>query len=122
MGPFTRLSASQPILVGLAIAGPVAVTLGPEVDVLADADGSSRHLGLVNLVSLSIAVAPRVTVGGEIWENWNLDPAGTVRQASADAAIAYAASNALQLDLGANFGLNRQTADIELYGGASILF
>ncbi|WP_309662061.1 transporter [Sphingomonas sp.] len=117
-----KVEGGLAVPVGLALGGPVTVTFGPEVDVLADADGSGRHFGLTNLVSLSVAVAPRVTVGGELWGNWNLDPAGTVKQASADAAIAYAASNALQLDLGANVGLNRQTPDIELYAGASILF
>ena len=117
-----KVEGGLAVPLSFAVVGPVTATLGPEVDVLADADGSGRHIGLVNLVSLSAVVAPRVTLGGEIWGNWNLDPAGTVRRASADAAIAYAASNVLQLDLGANVGLNRQTADIELYAGASILF
>lgn len=117
-----KVEGGLAVPISFSIAGPVTMTLGPEVDVLADADGSGRHFGLVNLVNLSATVAPRVTIGGEIWGNWNLDPDGTVRQASADAAIAYAASNRLQYDVGANLGLTRATADVELYAGASLLF
>jgi len=41
---------------------------------------------------------------------------------SADASVAYLASDRVQIDAGANAGLNRATPDIELYGGLSILF
>jgi hypothetical protein len=117
-----KVEGGLAVPISFAVAGPITMTLGPELDALADADGSGRHVGLVNLLNLSAAVAPRVTIGGEIWGSWNLDPAGTIRQASVDAAIAYAASHTLQLDLGANLGLTRQTPDVELYAGASILF
>ena len=51
----------------------------------------------------------------------NLDTAGTLRQASADMALAYAAAGNLQLDAGANLGLTRDTSDLELYGGEKLL-
>ena len=68
------------------------------------------------------STAPRLTLAGELWSNLNFDPAGTLRQASADAALAYAVSNDLQLDAGANLGLNANTPDIEVYVGTSIRF
>ena len=117
-----KVEGGLAVPVSFSVAGPVTMTLGPELDLLADADGSGRHVGLVNLVNLSATVAPRLSVGGEIWGNWNFDPAGTVRQASVDTAIAYAATDRLQLDFGANFGLTHQTADVELYTGVSFLF
>ena len=52
----------------------------------------------------------------------NFQPGGTVRQASADAALAYAPSKAVQLDIGANLGLTRATADVESYAGLSLRF
>ena len=104
------------------LAGPVTATFGPEVDLLADAHGHGRHFAIVQLVNLSAPVAPRLTLIGELWANWNFDPDGTVRQASADAAIAFAATNTIQLDAGANIGLSRDTADLELYAGASVRF
>jgi hypothetical protein len=36
--------------------------------------------------------------------------------------VAFLPTKRVQLDAGANFGLNRDTPDIELYAGASILF
>lgn len=108
--------------VSFTLAGPVTATLGPEADLLADADGHGRHLAIVQLVNLSAPVAPRLTLAAELWSNFNFDPAGTVKQASADVAVAYAATCRLQLDVGANAGLTRDTPDIEVYAGASILF
>lgn len=102
--------------------GRATMTLGPEVDALAGADGSGRHLALVNLVNVSVPIAPRWTIAGEVWTNLNFDPAGTIEQASADAALAYALSKDLQLDAGANIGLTAATADLELYAGLSFRF
>jgi hypothetical protein len=102
--------------------GNATLTLGPEVDLLADSDGHGRHAAIVQLVNLAAPVAPRLTLVGELWTNWNFDPDGTVRQASADVAAAYAVTSNFQVDGGANFGLTRDTADIELYAGASIRF
>lgn len=102
--------------------GPVTVVLGPELDVLADADGDGRHPALVNLVNVAGPVAPGLTLVGELWTMTNFDPADRVTQASADAALAWAVSERVQFDLGANFGLNRNTADVEIYAGASMRF
>ncbi len=117
-----KLEGGLAVPISFALAGPVTLTLGPELDLLADADGHGRHAALVNLVNLSTPIAPRLTLASELWTNLNFDPAGTVRQASIDGAIAYAVSSELQLDLGANAGLTRDTADIELYAGASVRF
>lgn len=117
-----RVEGGIAVPVSLAVKGPVTLTFGPEVDLLADSDGAGRHLALINLVNLAGPVAPRLTLAGELWISRNLDPAGHVTQASADVAVAYAVSNRLQLDAGANAGLTRATADIELYTGLSIRF
>jgi hypothetical protein len=131
--PFAKLpTAKRPIgnrkvEGGLAVPfsfslGGATATFGPEVDVLADGEGQGRHAALINLVNLSGAVAPRLTLAAELWSNLNFDPAGTVKQASADAAIAYALSNEMQLDGGVNVGLTKDTADLELYTGISLRF
>jgi hypothetical protein len=39
-----------------------------------------------------------------------------------DGSIAYLVSDNLQLDAGANFGLNNRTPDVELYSGVSVRF
>ena len=117
-----RVEGGLAVPLSFALAGPATMTLGPELDWLADSDGHGRHLALVNLVNVALPVAPRVTATGELWTNVNFDPAGTLKQASADVALAFAASNAVQLDGGANLGLTRDTPDVEIYVGASIRY
>ena len=108
-----------PIVYGL----PAGVTLdlGPEVDILADSDGHGRHVQLVGLVNLSKSVG-KTTFYGELWTGQNHDPAATVRQYSADVAVTYLLTPTLQLDVGANFGLNRATPDAQSYLGIAARF
>ena len=108
--------------ISIASGSPLTVVLGPELDVLADINGDSRHLQLVNLVNASALVAPRLTLAGELWTATNFDPANTVTLASADVALAYAANANAQVDLGANLGLNSVTPDLEIYAGISLRF
>ncbi|HYX45718.1 MAG TPA: transporter [Sphingomicrobium sp.] len=99
-----------------------SLALTPELDWVADADGHGHHAAMAQVASLGFAVTDKLNLSGEIWGAWDWDPSGTTRQMSADAAAAYLLSNDVQLDAGANFGLNRNTPDIELYGGVSVLF
>jgi hypothetical protein len=108
--------------VSFKLSGQVTMTLGPELDALADSPGKGRHLALVNLVNVSAPIAERVTLSGEYWSNVNFQPSGTIRQASADAALAYAPSKDVQLDVGANLGLTPATPDVEFYVGLSLRF
>lgn len=117
-----KVEGGVAVPISFAAAGPVTMTLGPELDLLADGDGHGHHAALVNLVNLSAPVAPRLTLAGELWINFNFDPAGTVRQYSLDGALAYLVTDRLQVDAGANFGLTRATPDLELYGGVSFRF
>jgi hypothetical protein len=104
------------------IGNGLTLTLGPEIDALSDADGHGYHAALTNLVNLGWSATPKLSLSAELWNNLNFDPTGTQRMWSADASAAYLASDRVQIDAGANFGLNRATPDIELYGGVSLLF
>ena len=102
--------------------GSATLTLGPEADLLADADGHGRHVALVNLVNFAGPIAPRLTLVGELWTMTNFDPARTATLASIDAALTYAVNPTIHLDLGANLGLTKHTADAELSAGVSLRF
>jgi hypothetical protein len=102
--------------------GPFTLSFDPEFDLLADAVGHGRHLAMSQVVNLAVSLSEKLSISSELWHEWDWDPARTVRQASADGSIAYLLSNDLQLDGGANFGLNRNTPDVELYTGVSVLF
>lgn len=132
--PFLKLPTARRVFGNGAFEGGVAlpvsfpapggfsVALGPEIDLLVDADGEGRHANLVNLVNVSRPVTDRLTVIGEVWSAMNFDPSGRTGQASADFALAWAVSGNAQLDAGANFGLTGDTPDWQIYFGASRRF
>jgi hypothetical protein len=101
---------------------PLTLSLDPELDLLAGADGDGRHLATQQVVNLGLQATAKVSVSTEIWAKWDWDAAGTGKQVSWDVAAAYLPSKDLQLDVGANFGLNKQTPDVELYTGVSVRF
>src|SRR5206468_7720875 len=101
---------------------PFSIGLAPEVDWVADADGHGHHAGMVQVATLGWAATGKLSLSAEIWGQWDWDPSGTTRQASADTSAAYLISNDVQLDAGANFGLNKATPDVEFYGGISKRF
>jgi hypothetical protein len=100
----------------------LSIGLTPELDWAADADGHGHHAAMEQVVSLGWASTSKLDLSAELWRQWDWDPSGTTRQASADGAVAYLLSNSVQLDAGANFGLNRDTPDVELYAGYSQRF
>lgn len=108
--------------VAIALPGSFALTFGPEVDALANVDGNGRHAAIVNLVNLSHPLGSRASLAIELWSMSNRDPSGMVKQSSADIAVAWLATPVLQLDAGANFGLNNATPDAQVYVGLSRRF
>jgi hypothetical protein len=101
---------------------PFSLGLTPEVDWVADADGGGHHLAMAQVASLGWAATDKLNLSAEIWRAWDWDPSGTTRQMSADGSAAYLLNNDVQLDAGANLGLNRATPDLELYAGVSERF
>ena len=101
---------------------PFTLSLDPELDLLADSDGHGRHLATQQVVNLGLQANDKLSFSTELWAMWDWDPAGTSKQVSWDGSVAYLVNKDLQLDAGANFGLNSQTPDIELYTGVSIRF
>ena len=108
--------------VNYEINSKLTLTTVPEVDFLKDAVGNGRHVNTVQLINLGVSLPNGFTLYGELWGDWNFDPAGTTRQFSADTALAYGVTPYLQLDVGANFGLNRYTPGAQVYIGVAQKF
>jgi hypothetical protein len=109
--------------IGIALGkSPLSIGLTPELDFVADADGHGHHAAVAQVASLGWQASDRLNLSVDLWGQWDWDPAGTTRQASADGSVAYLLSNDVQLDAGANFGLNRVTPDAQLYTGVSVRF
>jgi len=101
-------------------AGKATLTLVPQFNLLADALApDDRHFEFQGVINIAHPIAPRTTLVAELWTSQNWDPAGTVRQYSADTAVSYLLNDALQLDVGGNFGLNQATPDVQVHIGVS---
>ncbi len=135
LDPFVKIPTANHQLGNGKVEGgllvPVQVTLGkssltlsldPELDVLADQNENGRHLAMSQVFNLGASLNDKVNVSAELWGQWDWDPAGTGKQYSADIAFAYLPNKNLKLDWGANFGLNKQTPDVEVYTGVSVRF
>jgi hypothetical protein len=107
--------------INVSAPGGWTVTLGPQIDVLADTDGDGHHIGLTGLVNLAKQFGA-FTLYNELWTNQNFDPAGTVSQYSYDVSLAWLPQPTLQFDVGANIGLNAATPDLVAYVGISTRF
>lgn len=100
----------------------ITLTSVPELDILKNGLNDGRHAATTQLVNVGFALPGNFTLYAELWGAWNFDPAATVEQFSADAALAYAATPYLQLDAGLNFGLNAATPGVQGYIGISQKF
>lgn len=113
-----RVEGGVAVPVNISVPGGWTVTLGPQLDILADSDGRGHHAGVTGLFNVARQFGP-FTLYNEIWASHNPDPAGTLRQASYDVALAWLASNELQVDIGANIGLTRATPGLVVSIGVS---
>jgi hypothetical protein len=99
-----------------------SLSFTPELDWTADGDGHGHHAGAQSVANIGWQATKKLNLSAEIWGGWDWDPAGTVRQASVDGAIAYLVNDKVQIDTGANVGLNRNTPDLDVYVGIAKQF
>ncbi len=90
----------------------------PELDLLLNASGTGRHATAVNVVGLGRAMGA-FTLGTELWTSQDFDPRGVTSQYSFDLDATWQPLRDFQLDGGVNFGLNRNTPDVQVYVGVS---
>jgi hypothetical protein len=100
----------------------LTLTLMPEMDVEPNSSGAGQHLNTSDVLTLAFNLPRRVTFYLELWADWDLDPARTIRQRSADLAVALGLSDYLQVDVGVNLGLNAATPQAQAYVGLSQKF
>jgi hypothetical protein len=91
----------------------------PEIDLVANGDGSGRHARGIDALGINRTLGDGFTVGAEIWTVQDFDPAGTAAQYSADLTAAWLMDPSTQFDAGVYFGLDKQTPDVEISIGIS---
>ena len=100
----------------------ISLTFNSEWDRLKNSADSNFHNQFVSTVGLSGPIAKDLTLTVELWSQTNYDPVQTVRQYSFDTALAWVVKPNLQLDVGANFGLNKETPALQVYTGITRRF
>jgi hypothetical protein len=134
ISPFVKLGTAPDGIGNRATEGGIAalyswefakgwqLSLNSEIDYLKNADDNRYHNQYVNIVGVSRELVKDVTLTAELWSQVNVDPSGTVKQYSFDTAIAWNVRPNVQLDLGANFGLNSDTPALQIYAGIAQRF
>lgn len=92
-----------------------------EVDVLKNASDTGHYYNYSQLFNLSHPIGDKTTVFGEIYSALGTDHY-TPPVYTFDVAVAYLITPTLQIDAGANFGLNAAAPNVQAYAGLSKRF
>ena len=95
--------------------------LEEEVDVLRNAVNTGHHFSYTQLINLSHPIGKQLTVYGEFFSQLGVDK-GNPPVYTFDAAVAWAVTSNLQLDVGTNIGLNQNAPNLQLYAGIAQRF
>jgi hypothetical protein len=115
------VEAGLAVPVNIDLPADFSLGISPEADLLLDEDESDRHLSAMTAINIGKTIG-KVNVAAELWGQEDFDPAGTTEQVSADVMATWTPRPKLQFDVGANFGLNRDTPGVQLYAGVSTRF
>lgn len=93
-----------------------------EIDAAVNEDGHGRHVAFSETVGLGLALTEALTATAELQALRDDDPSSATTQMLAGLSLACMLSKDMQIDAGANAGLNRNAPDVELYLGVSRRF
>jgi hypothetical protein len=118
------IEAGGVVSLQFALSEKWSVSLVPEIDLLKNQNDGGRHEAGVVALGLTRAVSSQVSASAELWADVNGDPAGTATEESFDLAATWQPPGTvdLQLDAGANIGLNAETPAEQIYVGISHRF
>lgn len=105
---------------GLSESASLAFTVSAEAAV--DEDGDGRHAAFGGVAGVSVDLSEAVNATLELGVTHDDDPAGTSTPVLAGLSVGWQPGANWQLDAGANVGLNRSAADLQLYFGVSRRF
>jgi hypothetical protein len=98
------------------------IQFSPEIDAATDGDGRGRHFAYSGTWGLGVSLGDTLGVTAEFQAARDQDPAGHSTALLAGLSAAWMRSDDLQLDIGANLGLNDNAPDVQVYFGFSRRF
>jgi hypothetical protein len=93
-----------------------------EMDAAVDEDRDGRHLAYGGVLGVGFDLSQTVSAMFEISMLRDNDPTGHATEALSGLSLAWQPSGNMQVDIGANVGLNRDSLDSEVYLGISRRF
>jgi Putative MetA-pathway of phenol degradation len=121
---FSAGAVEASVLVPLSVEMGHGLTLSstPEADWRADDDGHGHHGAFSSTLALGVPIGEQMNLTLEGWAERERQAGVTAHRASADVTLAYSPTKRLQFDTGAYFGLTRDTPDLDVSVGVSVLF
>ncbi|MBV8685388.1 MAG: transporter [Alphaproteobacteria bacterium] len=115
---------SAGLLVPVSYELPHGLQLGltGQVEAAADEDRHGRHLAYGGVAGLSAELSETLSATAELSAVRDEDPSGRSTELLAGLSAGWMAKDDLQLDVGANIGLNEAAPDVQLYAGVSKRF
>jgi hypothetical protein len=104
------------------LGGGVQLGLTARAEAAADEDRDGRHLAYGGVAGLSLPLSDAVGATFEIAAARDEDPSGQSTEWLIGLSAGWMARDDVQLDAGANIGLNAAAADLQLYVGISRRF
>ena len=104
------------------IAPRLQLAVTPEVDAEVNSSGAGRHLTFGGAAGVGYSLSKSLGLGADIAVFRHEEPSSPTTSASAGLSLAWQAGRNTQLDMGATLGLNRDTADRQLYVGIAHRF
>lgn len=91
-----------------------ALSLSPEIEVVANSDGEGRHAAYTMVAGIGRSYGPWA-LGAEIWVSRDEDPIEATTQSTFDLTAVWTPPSMpdAQIDFGLNFGLNDDSPDVE---------
>lgn len=108
--------------VSVELGAGVALALTPQVDAAVDEDGSGRHLAYGSVAGLEFDLFDSLSGTTELSAFRDEEPSGHATQLLAGLSLGWQPSDELQLDIGANLGLNHDSPDTQFYVGVARRF
>jgi hypothetical protein len=115
-------SAGVRVPFGFDLSEGLAVGFTPSAEAAVDGDGDGRHFAYGGVAGLSFDLADNLGAALEIAATRDEDPSGHSTETLAGLSLGWQPGGDFQLDAGANLGLNRASADLQVYVGVSRRF
>jgi Putative MetA-pathway of phenol degradation len=115
-------TAGAAVPVSIPLSATVQLSLTPEIDAVVNGSGSGHHIAYGSAGGLGFKLSNTLGLSADVRVLRDNDPHGDTTKATAGTSLAYQRGDNLQFDLGGNFGLNRDSPDVELYVGVAKRF